>query len=41
MARLSAPLPEIICRGIARMLQNACRAQQATAMDYVLHSLYF
>ena len=41
MARLSARLPKIICRCIARILQNAYRAQQASAMNYVLQSLTF
>ena len=41
MARLSPPLPEITCRCIVRILQNACGAQQAAAMVYVFQSLSF
>ena len=39
MARLSSPLSEIICRCIARVLQDAYGAQQVAAMDQVLQSL--
>ena len=39
MARLSAPLLEIICRCVTRILQNVYRAQQAAAVDLVLQTL--
>ena len=41
MARLSAPLPDIICKCAVCILQNAYRAQQAAAVAPILVFLMF